>query len=171
MHTSTLKTRADTPQITRLEEQLQRLKDLNKRNNEVAKSRFANHAQERDKLNATVAELEAQILALTTERDELKASSQDTATADSLAKEQNLVRELEALRAEKAELEKRLQEAGTASSGTQSAEAEQLKAELVSQTYVGDRGFGIDRYEDPGQTRERCIGCRESFLGFNSRFL
>ncbi|KAI0087040.1 hypothetical protein BDY19DRAFT_324018 [Irpex rosettiformis] len=123
---------ADAEKINKLEENLQRLKDLNKRNNDIAKSRFGAHALEREKLNGTITQLEAQILALTTERDELKAKTQDTVAPGASAKEEELNRELEALRTEKVELEKRLQDtAGTVPSETQRAEVEQLKVELA----------------------------------------
>lgn len=119
---------------------MQQLRDLNKRNNEVAKRRFAAHDAEKTQFNATIADLQAQIVTLTAERDELTTKAQETAAVDTSAKEQELSRELEALRTEKADLERRLQELAAAPPAeTQSAETEELKAELVSHILVRAR--------------------------------
>jgi uncharacterized coiled-coil DUF342 family protein len=91
---------------------LQKTRETGKKNNEITKRAFASHKVEVEKFNTTIADLQAQITALTTERDELRTKTQETVSVS--AKEQELTQELADLRQEKAQLEQRLQEAAAA---------------------------------------------------------
>ncbi|KAI0693206.1 hypothetical protein BC835DRAFT_1276339 [Cytidiella melzeri] len=116
--------------IAQLEAALQKTRETGRKNNEITKRTFASHKAEADKLNATIADLQAQIAVLMAERDELKAKPQETAP-DTAEKEQELTQELDNLRQEKAELEKRLQEAAAAQPDVQGSQTGELEAELA----------------------------------------
>ncbi|KAI0647815.1 hypothetical protein C8Q79DRAFT_924901 [Trametes meyenii] len=126
-------------QKAEIELQLQRathtkLKSINRENNQKAKARFEREGAELKRLNQLTSELEIRVESLTKELDEAKSNVQ--AAADSGASiDPELVKELEALRVEKASLEQHLAEEQaahrTVSSqvNEQSVALDQLRAE------------------------------------------
>lgn len=80
-----------------------KLKDLNRRNNEIAKRKFV-------EFEATITKLREQIATLTTERDTLKTQLENQPTNVVSPREQELTEQIITLSAEKVGLEKSLAE-------------------------------------------------------------
>lgn len=121
---------SDLSQIAYLEGELNKLKELNRRNNEISKRRFAVHEAEKVEFRATITELESKIAALTSELDALKAGAQEVQSATA-TKEQELSHELDALRQQKTELEQRLQSESNTSQAVDTTRITELEAEFV----------------------------------------
>ena len=97
--------------------------DTGRKNNEITKRKFASFATEKGVLDEEIAGLKTQLAELAAERDSLKEQATPGQTQD-------LTQELNRLRQEKAELDRRLQEAEAAHS-TDSA-IQERDASLVS---------------------------------------
>ncbi|KAI0629748.1 hypothetical protein C8Q77DRAFT_263303 [Trametes polyzona] len=98
---------AQVQRIHVLEEAHTKLKTINKDNNQKAKARFEREGAEIVRLTQLAADLQARVDALTAELEEAKAHSQEAAAAGAPV-DPELAKELEALRAEKANLEQLL---------------------------------------------------------------
>ncbi|KAI0667763.1 hypothetical protein C8Q78DRAFT_1052496 [Trametes maxima] len=117
-----------------LEEAHTKLKSINKENNQKAKARFEREGAELKRLNQLTSELETRVESLTKELDEAKSNAQ-AAVNSGVSIDPELMKELEALRTEKASLEHLLAEervahlAASSQVNEQSATLEQLRAE------------------------------------------
>ncbi|KAJ8468503.1 hypothetical protein ONZ51_g9602 [Trametes cubensis] len=115
--------------LNNLEEAHNKLKNIHRENNQRAKSRFDRDAAENQRLNQVIAELESRVEALTKELDEAKANAQ-VAAASGAPVDPELAKELEALRAEKANLEQLL--------------AQEKAAHLAASSRVGEHTASLD---------------------------
>ena len=132
---------------------MQEIKEVGKKNNEISKRRFEQDRTERERLNAQIKELEQQLEQTLAERDELKTRVDSSSSAD-------LDGQLQALREEKADLERRLQELQAAQPTTSTVE---LEASLVSHISVLAANT-LNSVSDPDYTRTRCAAHRKGEL-------
>ncbi|THH00176.1 hypothetical protein EW026_g2304 [Hermanssonia centrifuga] len=107
--------------VAYLEDQIRKLKDTGRRNNDVAKTRFSRHAAEKEELEATISQLREELQTVTAEKDALKVQTESPAT---VTREQELLQQIQTLDQDKAELEKRLLEVQS----TTGSENEQILA-------------------------------------------
>ncbi|KAI0357500.1 hypothetical protein OH77DRAFT_1435746 [Trametes cingulata] len=112
-----------------LEEAHTKLKTINRDNNQKAKARFEREGAEIQRLTQLVTELEARVETLTKELDDAKARSAEAA-ANGASIDPELAQELEALRAEKANLELLL--------------AQEKAAHLTVSSRVGEQTAALD---------------------------
>ncbi|KAJ3528925.1 hypothetical protein NM688_g7928 [Phlebia brevispora] len=117
----------DAQKIAELEAKVNEMRGAIRKNNEISKGRFERDRIDKERLAEQVKELEQQLQTIIAERDELKSRTTDSSQTGELSKQ------LQALRDEKVDLERRLQEAQSAHTAAPSAETEASLAQITQE--------------------------------------
>ncbi|PCH39913.1 hypothetical protein WOLCODRAFT_88363 [Wolfiporia cocos MD-104 SS10] len=129
---------AQTERIAHMESVIQKHKEVGQRNNQISKSRFAQYEAQIAELNTKTSSLEEELKLVTAERDQLQTRTSTDSSA-TVPREQELSRELDALRAEKESLERTLAEERAAHASAPAVNMADLDATIASLRDERDR--------------------------------
>ncbi|OBZ68761.1 Nucleoprotein TPR [Grifola frondosa] len=126
----------NTANVHKFEAEIQRMKEVNSKNNTTARNRFEKDREERERLEVKIKELNTSLESMTKERDELQTRAQTTVS--DVSKDHELNQRINRLASEKLALEKSLasEKAAKEASSTKLAE---LSAEIATLRQERDR--------------------------------